>query len=334
MFRLDPYLIKMYLLALVAGLSLGAVFFFMLRPLFEELAQKIGQSRVYAFFVTVIRGKDENSDIPLAVRRAMRLKSEAEDLPPVMAAWVNQAEARIKKSGLTVPVGRYLIGIILGIIVGFLVGIVLLNNLAAALVLTLAAVLVPDAVLSSYAQRRQVKIIEQLGVAVRVFSAEFNDTPQVIRALSRTAQRIPAPLGDTLTHVSRRLTNGESKDEVFADLMADLNFDYGRMFVHLLRLAWDDASVRPLFSRLATRIASLQGLMQKNNSEVAYSRFMAMGVNALIIPTFLIVQWIIPGAREFMTQNPAGRLLVTLSFLSILVGLLMDRLLNNMEVDS
>ncbi|MHB1126961.1 MAG: hypothetical protein ACYC2T_08390, partial [Bacillota bacterium] len=109
-------------------------------------------------------------------------------------------------------------------------------------------------------------------------------------------------------------------------------FDYGLMFIQLLRMAWDDSSVGPLFSKLATRIASLQSMMQKNNSSLAYGRMMGLMVNALIIPMFLVVQLKVPGAREFMVTHPTGRLLVSLSFLSVLVGLFLDRVLSGVKL--
>ena len=331
-FRLDNSMLKMFFLALVTGVSLGTSVFLILLPVLEKVGKIISQSGVYRFAVLLFKRKNKEDDLPLAVRRALNIKNRANELPGWGQAWLTQADKRINKSGVNIQVGRYLLGILLGAILGFIVGIVILNNLGAGLMLAAAAFLVPDAILVSYMQRRRTKIIEQLGAAVRVFTAEFNDTPQVTRALTHTAKRIPSPLGDVLTHTARQLAAGQSKDNVLGELMAELDFDYGRMFVQLLRLAWNDASVKPLFSRLATRIASMQSLIQKNSASMTYSRMMAMGVNALIIPIFVVIQWKVPGAGEFMTAHPVGRLLVTASFVSVLLGLIMDRFLNGVKV--
>ncbi|MHB1127555.1 MAG: type II secretion system F family protein [Bacillota bacterium] len=297
----------------------------------NKLTNLIPHSAIYSG-VRSFLSDDKHAKIPLAVRRALQLQHRQEELPPWIRGWMEQVEGRIKRSGVHIPVGRYILGMFLGSIVGVVMGGFLLHNLAAAVILGLSAFLVPDVILVGYIQKRRFKIIDQLGAAVRIFSAELNDTPQVVRALSHTAQRLPKPLGDILGRGSRELTAGVNKDEVLSSMMAELDFDYGRIFVQLLRMAWDDASVKPLFARLATRIAGVQTLMAKNNSSLAYGRFMGLGVNLLILPVFLLVKWKMPGAGEFMVGHSAGRLLVSISFLSILVGLILDRVLSGVKL--
>lgn len=289
------------------------------------------RSKIYSTVKTFFE-KSQRSEIPLAVQRALRGNQKGEELPEWMDKWIKQINVRIKKSGVNIPIGRYVLGIFLGGFVGLIIGIAVLRNPVVAVILGFSAFLIPDVILVGFMQKRRMKIIDQLGSAVRIFSAEYADTPQVPRALHMTAKRIPAPLGTLITKASRDLSTGKSKEEVFVEMAKELDFDYGRLFVHLLLLAWDDAAVKPLFARLATRISSLQSLMQKNNSSLAYGRIMAMGVNALIIPMLFLVQWKVPGAREFMVGHPGGRLLVTLSFLSVLVGLILDRVLSGVKV--
>jgi len=175
-------------------------------------------------------------------------------------------------------------------------------------------------------------MIDQLSSAVRIFSAEFASTPQVGSALRNTARRVPAPLGDVLNHACRQLSAGRSKEQVLQELVQELDFDYGRMFVQLLRMAWEDSAVQPLFARLATRVSSLQALMKKNQSNLAQGRMMAMGVNALILPMFFGVQWLVPGAHEFLTTHVIGRGIVSFAFSSILVWLVLDRVLNGVKI--
>ncbi|MHB1418673.1 MAG: type II secretion system F family protein [Bacillota bacterium] len=319
------------LLAAGAGLAISIPVAFIIGTVLNKLADSIPNSSIYSGVRSYMN--DENyAKIPLAVRRALHIQHRQDELPPWIKGWMEQVEGRLSKSGIRIPVARYILGMFIGSIVGLAAGEFMLHNLAAAVILGLSAFLVPDVILVGYIQKRRVKIIEQLGAAVRIFSAEFNDTPQVARALSHTAQRLPKPLGDILGKRSRELSAGVNKDGVLSELMTELDFDYGRMFVQLLRMAWDDASVKPLFSRLATRIAGLQSLMAKNSASLAYGRVMGLGVNLLIFPVFLLVKWKMPGASDFMMFHPVGRLLVNISFLSILVGLILDRVLSGVKL--
>ncbi len=274
----------------------------------------------------------ERQEIPPVIRRFLHHGQDNEDdLPPWLRRWSERTSLMLKRSGMRIPVMRYLAGLLVGGAGGFITGVTLMKNLPAAVILALAIALAPDVVLIGRVQNRRNKIIEQLAAAVRIFAAEFGDTPQVPRALSITARKVPAPLGDILRQADTDLAAGKSIDDVCLYLMKELDFEYGRMFVQLLRLAWDDAAVRPLFTRLAGRIANLQGLIYKNASGMAYSRFMGMFVNALILPEFLLMRTVVPETGFFLVYNPLGRLLVVVCFLSILVGMILDRVLSGVE---
>ncbi|OIQ08719.1 hypothetical protein MOOR_16380 [Moorella thermoacetica] len=274
----------------------------------------------------------KSREMPPVIRRFLHQGQGNEDeLPPWLKQWSERTSLMLKRSGVHIPVMRYLVGLLAGGAGGFITGVTLMKNLPAAVILALSIALAPDVVLIGRVQNRRNKIIEQLAAAVRIFAAEFGDTPQVPRALSITAQKVPAPLGDILRQADTDLAAGKSIDDVCLYLMKELDFEYGRMFVQLLRLAWDDAAVRPLFTRLAGRIANLQGLIYKNASGMAYSRFMGMFVNALILPEFLLMRSVVPETGYFLVYNPLGRLLVVVCFLSILVGMILDRVLSGVE---
>jgi len=282
--------------------------------------------------LTVLTKKQKNEEIPLAIQRIMKMSKANDELPKWLDSWMQRTDERIQRSGVQIPIGRYFLGIILGAILGFFIGLVMLRNPVVAIIMFFSGFLIPDMILIGYIQKRRLKIIEQLGTAVRIFAAEYADTAQVPRALYQTAKRVPDPLGSILLKSARNISAGKSKNDVLDDLIKDLNFDYGKLFVYFLGLAWEDVSVKPLFPKLATRIASLQSLLQKNNASLAYGRIMAMGINALIIPVFFLVRWKLPGAGDFMLGHPTGRLLVTLSFISVLIGLILDRVLSEVNI--
>lgn len=314
-------------LALAAGCGLALAAYAVARPVFGAAA-----SRLQALLAA--RGRRARlADMPAAVRRFFQEEAAGQDaLPPWARRWLALAERRLAKAGVRVPVGRYAAGTILAAASGIGVGLWFLNNLPAALVLAAAAFLVPDTWLAARIQARRRKMIDQLAAAVRLFAAELADTPHVQRALARIAPNVPPPLGTVLRRAADDLTTGTDRAEVFKWLMEELDFDYGRMFVMLMQIAWDDAAARPLFSRLAMRVGSLQALIRTGQKEVALTRAMAMALNALTLPMFFFVRAAIPGGAEFLTGHPLGRFLVFLCFASVLVGMLVDRAMSEVSV--
>ncbi len=276
------------------------------------------------------RGKAEKA--PPALRRLFQ-GGKGEELPAWARRWLERSYRDLRRAGLGLSFARYAALVAFGALVGFAVGVVWLHNLPAAVLIAASAYLVPDMLLRGRLQAAKARKIGQLGAAVRVFAAEFRDTPQAPRALDAAARRIPPPLGDALREAAdMAVGKGKSPDEVCSYLMRELDFEYGRMFALLLRAAWDDAAAGPLFTRLAARVAGLQGLMQKNRANLAYSRLIALAVNALVLPAALGMRFLVPETGWFLVHHPAGRLLVCLAFLSVLVGLALDRLMGEVEV--
>lgn len=269
--------------------------------------------------------------IPSTVRRFLEADKNAEELPLWMRRWLSRALENLQKSGSKISPARYVILVLFGMLAGFVIGVSLLQNLPAAVLISAAAYLIPDQIIQGRLQAIKFKKIEQLGAAVRVFAAEFADTPQVPKAIAATAKRAPDPLGRVFREAGRLSATGKSPDDVCAYLLKELDFEYGRMFVQILRVAWDDAAAKPLFSRLAARVSGLQSLIQKNRSGLAYSRGIAIIVNAMILPAVLGIRFLVPETGYFLVHHPAGRLLVCMAFLSVLAGLVLDRMLNEVE---
>jgi Flp pilus assembly protein TadB len=292
-----------------------------------EKALKNNNSKLKLFLKRI---KDDEQE-PEAVKNILlKYQQNDDELPEWVNKWLDQVEKKINQSGIKViSLVKYFLIIVIALFIAALMGAGVLKNPAVTLILMACSFFVPDVILSSYMQKQRLKIIEQLSSATRIFSAEFKETPQVLKALNNTSKRIPSPLKEVFEKAVTDLTVGKDKNEVFDEMMVKLDFDYGQLFVQLLRLAWEDASVQPLFSKLSTKIAELQSLLKKNQSSLAYGRIMGMGVNALIIPTFLAMAYFVPGSYEFMVHNPVGKIIVTMCFLSVLIGLILDRLLNS-----
>lgn len=209
------------------------------------------------------------------------------------------------------------------------------NPLAAVLAAALAVLLSVQYRTHVYRLRRE-KIIEQLGAAVRVFSAEYSDTPLTAKALDVTARRMPEPIGSVLRRAASDLAVARGPDDVDRALVRlgrSLHGEYGRMFVQLLRLSFEDQVVKPLFSRLAARITAQQDLIRKNRVEVSTDRALALLLNTLPAPAYFFINRMVPEANEFFLTTTAGKLTVCLCLLSAVLGSLMDIVLGGVGDD-
>jgi len=315
-------------LSLLAGLGLSVAFAAVILPLVRRVVGKLEQ------YISDIRAQKAYMAAPKAIRKrfSSRTKTRNRNLPGWFVGWEEQLEHKLTDAGLAMHAVRYILFIIAGGFIGFLLGVVVLKNVPAALIIAASAFLLPEQYLASKITKKREKIINQLAPAVRIFYAEYNDTPQAERALLITGERVRAPLGPILYQTGRRLASNHNPDEAFAELAKKLDFYHGRMFAQLLRQAYDDSAVAPLFSRLATKIASYQQLSKKNRSSLASEGVVARLLNVMVLPVFLFMQYIVPETTSFLVGHPVGRIIVTLCFASILVGIILDRMLSEVKL--
>jgi pilus assembly protein CpaF len=246
--------------------------------------------------------------------------------------WEESAEEKLSAAGLKVRGRLYTLGVLVAASASFFVGIFAFRNFTAALLMATAAVLLPDRLVLQRREGRKLKMLEQMIVAVRIFAAEFNQTPQVERALKAAAAQVPPPLGTVLQDACRSLLKGASFDEALFKLMSKLEFAGGRMFVQLIMAAKRDSSVAPLFGELVTRLAVQLELARKNRSVLYADRLLSWVMLGSMVPAFLVMRLTVPETGEFLTATVAGRVVVTLCFLSVIVWTVMDRLAGRVEV--
>ncbi|MDI6814039.1 MAG: type II secretion system F family protein [Desulfitobacteriaceae bacterium] len=258
----------------------------------------------------------------LFVRKGLKKQSS---LPPQVQKWIGDIEERIKHTDIRLTVGKYIFMVVMGVITGLAIGIGVFKNIPAAVILAVGGYLLPERILASREAARQQKILDQLGGAVRIFAGEFAETPQLRKALSETARKVPDPLGKILQEADRELLSGKSIDDVTANIASLIKNEYGRVFAQLLREAENSAAVRSLFSRLAVRIASQQDLVRKNRSQLAGVRILGIMLNALLVPTYLAVNYFIPETNQFLVNNTVGRMIVVFCCASFVAGIILDK---------
>jgi pilus assembly protein CpaF len=216
--------------------------------------------------------------------------------------------------------------------VGFWGGLVLFRAPVAAVLLALIAGFFPEQVFYYREQMRREKLLEQLGAAVRMFAAEYSDTPHPIQALGLAARKLPDPIGGVLRQAERNLMTRE-RDDALLQLGRELDSEYGRMFVQLLRLSFEDEAVKPLFTRLALRLTEQQGLIRRNRVQVAADRLGALALSVSAVLVYFLMLRALPESGEFFGATVPGRMLVCLCLVSVFGSMLMDRLAGGVNLD-
>lgn len=254
------------------------------------------------------------------------------ELSDSLSKWVLRAEKETRVFKLTYRGPLFLLLVLLCSVFGFFYGTLALKNPAAGIVLAVAGVVFPEQVFFYRERAFKEKLIEQIGAAVRVFAAEYAETPHPVKALGAAARRLPDPIGGVLREAEKDLLLGKDRDEVLIRLARKLNFEYGRLFVQLLRLSFEDEAVKPLFVRLAARISGQQELIRKNRVEVSADRTMSLILNLAIVPVYLLMQKVVPEARLFFLETAAGRGIVVCCLLSAVAGAILDRMVNRGDI--
>ncbi|MDQ0287505.1 pilus assembly protein CpaF [Desulfofundulus luciae] len=263
----------------------------------------------------------------LRARLARLASSGARTLSSSLEKWAARAEKGMRRKLFTAANAPYLAFVLLLSLAGFYAGVVYLHNLPAALLMAATGVIFPEQVRRIRERGYREKVLEQLGAAVRVFAAEYSDTPHTTKALAAAASKLPDPIGGILRRAASDLVSSRRPDDVDEALIRlgrELTGEYGRMFVQLLRLSFEDEAVKPLFTKLAMRVTAQQDLVRKNRLEVSVDRMLAVVLNLAVVPAYLFVSRIVPESKEFFLATAAGKGVVVLCLLSALTGGILD----------
>ena len=112
-----------------------------------------------------------------------------------MQRWIMRAEKEIGKNNILSNAGAVLPFALFLSAAGFWFGLAVLGNLVAAMLMAAIGVLLPEQILYNRQQAEKEKMMEQLGTAVRMFAAEYIETPNSIRAINQIANQLPDPIG-------------------------------------------------------------------------------------------------------------------------------------------
>ena len=205
------------------------------------------------------------------------------------------------------------------------------KNVTASILISAFSFIIPEHLIDMINQRQQDKISQQMTAAIRVFTAEFIQTPQIERGFEVIGKRIEDPVGALFRRAHMELVIGRDPEIVLSRLAGRIDNEYGQLFIQLLRLAKHDSSTTPLFTDLLEKIENHLEMDRKNKS-ADRERLLALFITLIPIPAILIMSRAVPETMYFLTEVTIGRMITMLSFASMLVWIIIDKIVGRAEI--
>lgn len=213
---------------------------------------------------------------------------------------------------------------------GAVLGFILIRDLGISLLLSVGSIFLSLLALDWAVEKRERKILDQMPVAIQLFSVEYDTTKSVEEAMARAAKGVGEPLRGYMEQCARDLKSGKSLKNALEDFAENVGNSYGRLWSRMLLAASGDMTVVKVMPRLIERLSKQKLLQQKNMTELSSTRRIAGILNVLVIPCFILVQIFFPKSSEFFGE-PLGRLVIAIFLLSLCVGIMLDRLLQRVD---
>lgn len=205
----------------------------------------------------------------------------------------------------------------------------LFRNIVPAILAGLALVLIPFQVAYRKRRKSQIDMLNELATVVRNFADYYEQTGQLMAALDFVGKNTPTRAGKCIKTAYSRLIYGVEEKKVLDNLAKNLDVEYGYVFVDLLKQARLQGSVTTqLFYNLSDRISDEQELMNESIQETAFIKTFNLIMAILPLPIFIILQRMIPGVSEWLTQSLAGRVVVSGCFLSVIAWFFVERVVD------
>lgn len=249
-----------------------------------------------------------------------------------ISQWVQTLEPRLKRANIKVGVERIAIVLPILAIMGFLFGFFILKNLLAAFVMAISFFVLPEHFIIGRIQSRREKLATQLAPVANMFYTEMVISRNPTIALRNVTNNAPNPIRKALLKVYKKLEmNLDRPENIFRDLASDLDFEYGRLFAHVLMETWDNKDTFQILDEVAIKCNRYIKITRNSRKTLAWMKLMADGLILLMIPIFIIEIFFWPDGREFLVNTELGRIIVGVGFSSVLVNTIVQRRLQNVQ---
>lgn len=161
------------------------------------------------------------------------------------------------------------------------------------------------------ASRRELRVEEQLGDAVRLLAAALRSGASPADALHRSASRIPAPLHGPLAEAAGRLRLGDDPRAVFARLAEQVQTDSMRLLSVALAVQWGSGgSLQRTLLTLGRYAQDRVDLRRRIESQAAPARSAVLTLVGATAAVGFLAWSNDPGNVERFLRAPMGQALV------------------------
>lgn len=245
--------------------------------------------------------------------------------------WIENTEKRIRRNNIKIKAKRYIVISIFVFIAVFIFGINAFRNVTASVLFAAVFLVIPEYVISLYEDSVEKKIEDQLIAAIRLYMAEFMQKKPMQKIFSSLSTKLQNPVGKYFSDAYYEMITGVSTDVVLSRLTSKFSSNYGKIFIQLIHQTQKDSNVINLFPELLVKIENYIELTRNNKISLAGDRIQALIMSLLPIPAYFAMAKIFPETRIFVRETPYGRLIITFSFLSIFIFIVIDRFIRRVE---
>jgi tight adherence protein B len=247
-----------------------------LEGLARILRANLGEER------TVTR-RFEKARAKALAKAQMRQASDVEALSRAIGARMPWLERALTRADAPFdPLQIMLFAVVLFVCVFALLAVAHAPRLIAFAAATAVAVGAPTLILTSLANRRRKRFLDQLPQAVDLIARSLQAGHPVTTAMSVVGQRMAAPLGSEFRMVVEEMTYGLDRDEALANLVGRFPLPELRMFVACLEVTRESGgNLSEVFLKLAEAIRAKDHLRRKVYAISAEGRLSFWVVSAL-----------------------------------------------------
>ncbi len=208
-----------------------------------------------------------------------------------------------------------------------------LQNFPAAVMGGIAVVLIMSQIITQSSFKERDILNKQLPLVIRNFASVFADTDGNFRvSLDAVIERTTDPAKKIFTRIRKKLDSGIPLKEALSELEKIAGTGHAmilsKLFVEAER---QGTGIQPKLLRLASQMDAMQDIGNENLPDAVSSRLLGIVLHVSIIVLAILTTMFVPDARKYIVHDPIGKTIITLCFVSVIIGIISDRLLNNVS---
>jgi tight adherence protein B len=228
---------------------------------------------------------------------------------------------------------RYVVAWLIGIAVSFVGLAFVLSNVAFAILIAVLLVCVPWYLLRRMAERRRLKIEDQLADSMVTLSNAVKAGLSLPQALELLASQLPRPINVEFHQIVAEYKMGKPLERTLTEAKERLRSENFALFVAAMMASHESGGrLNETVERIAKSVLEMQRLDRKVRSETAQARRSA--VYMAVAPAFILLAYyfVDPANTQMLFVHPAGQLLLAVAVVLNVVAYLWARMILNPDI--